>query len=189
MQHEWPVELGRPQQTQDSALKQSWKVFPDMKPLGKCQLVHSEWSANRKDVNLARARSQGSTSGHRLWLNPEVWFHQAVLKPHAEWEPKWMAHNILVGKMLLHWISEPHHLLCLCFCVSSQTIYLHIAASCCIRSCSETQVQRKEKNNKKIKKTLQRYVWILLKLMRKLSTKTAEDMRFPWLWEQHHCFT
>lgn len=112
----------------------------------------------------AQGPKAARTSGHRLWLNPEVWLHQAVLKPHSEWEPKWMAHNILVGKMLLHWISEPRHLLCLCFCVSSQTIYLHIAASCCIRSCSETQVQRKEKNNKKVKKTLQRYVWILLEI-------------------------
>lgn len=51
---------------------------------GQCQLLHSEWSAYRKDVDLARAKSQGRISGHRLWLNPEVGLHQALLKPHSE---------------------------------------------------------------------------------------------------------
>lgn len=153
------MELGRSQQTQDNVLKQSWKLFPDIKPLWKMSATALRMVCWQKGCGSCQSKVPMQDFRTQVMIKSRVSASSGTYETSLRMRT-WVVHNILVREMLLHWILESRHVLCLCFWISSQNINLHIAAPCCIRSYSETQVQRKEEPTR-IKKIIWRYVWIL----------------------------
>lgn len=110
----------------------------------KCQLLHSEWSAARKDVDITRAKSHGRISG------PKICLYHTVLKPHSEWGSKQVAQNIYSQK---DFSTESQN--CITLCVLLREFSNNLFAYCCLilckKLCRNTGTEKGE-NQQKSKK-------------------------------------